>query len=169
MSAIPESSRRNTILGTGYLVYKKKSLMVSDTSGATRVSWPLVCVRLLSLCAERYAGSRVCTGPDMCRTRMVSVCRHSCRAGISRRRNIDLRYTTKRASISVGNEAPRFRLFDVLLNARSPFAPSTGRTVPDFGGTRNSKNRSHFRRSSGGCSPPWNVGTWMHLTKRDRS
>lgn len=30
---IPKSSRGNTILGTGYSVYKKKSLMVSDTQG----------------------------------------------------------------------------------------------------------------------------------------
>ena len=110
--AIPKSSRGNTILGTGYSVYKKKSPMVSDTQGNKSFLAARMRKTSLSLLSERCAGFASVHGArDTCHTRTVSVCRHSCRAGISRRRNIDLRYTTKRASISVGNEAPRLRLF----------------------------------------------------------
>ena len=96
--------------------------MVSDTQGNKSFLAARMRKTSLSLLSGRCAGFASVRGArDICHTRTVSVCRHSCRAGISRRRNIDLRYTTKRASISVGNEAPRLRLFDVLRNVHSLF------------------------------------------------
>ena len=95
----PEVIEGNTIPGTGYPVYKKKSVMVSDTRG--NKSFLAVRMRKTSLLSLSLFLSSPNVAPlDTCHTRTVSVCRHSCRARISRRRNIDLRYTTKRVHLS---------------------------------------------------------------------
>lgn len=80
-------------------MYKKKSVMVSDTRG--NKSFLAVRMRKTSLLSLSLFLSSPNVAPlDTCHTRTAGVCRHSCRARISRRRNIDLRYTTKRVHLS---------------------------------------------------------------------
>lgn len=117
--------------------------MVSDTRG--NKSFLAVRMRKTSLLSLSLFLSSPNVAPlDTCHTRTAGVCRHSCRARISRRRNIDLRYTTKRVHLSWWETKPHGFVCSSFLLTFPSLSPPLFSTLLPAPKTRHNRSTKFF-------------------------